>query len=87
MADDKYLIKVHKEGATNNWKQVKQSKLIGCFCCMNIFSSKLIVEYCIERDGEKTAICSSCGVDSILCDIGKFPINTKFLQKMNDYWF
>lgn len=87
MVDEEYLRKAHKEGATRNWNQVKLSKYVGCFCCLRIISSKSIIEYCIERDGEKTAICASCGIDSILCDAGDFTISIDILEKMNEYWF
>ena len=85
--DEEALRKAHREGATRNWKQVKRSTLVGCFCCLEIMPSELIVEYCYERDGDRTAMCAKCAIDSVLGDAGDFPVDQEFLTAMNRFWF
>ena len=84
---EEVLKKAHREGATKNWKQVKESSSVGCFYCLEVMPSDSIVEYCFERDGDRTAICARCGTDSVLGDAGDFPVNLEFLTAMNNYWF
>ena len=87
MTDEETLRKAHREGATRNWGQVRMSTLVGCFCCLEVMPSESIVEYCFERDGDRTAICARCGTDSVLGDAGDFPVDAEFLRAMNMYWF
>ena len=54
---------------------------------MEIMPSELIVEYCYERDGDRTAMCAKCAIDSVLGDAGDFPVDQEFLTAMNRFWF
>lgn len=70
-------------------KQVLQSKLCGCFYCLEIFSPREIEEW-IDNDEAgigQTALCPKCGVDSIIGSEAGFPLTREFLQVMHDYWF
>lgn len=67
-----------------NREQLSKSKLCGCFYCLNIFDPKLIVDWC---DGNKTAICPFCGIDSVIYDSKAYPVSKAFLEQMRKYWF
>lgn len=69
---------------SNNRKQLSKCNLCGCFYCLKIFNSKLIVDWC---DDEETAICPYCGIDSIIFDSKTYPISKEFLEQMKKYWF
>jgi hypothetical protein len=35
----------------------------------------------------QTALCATCGIDSVIGDRSGFPITEAFLSAMNRYWF
>jgi hypothetical protein len=69
----------------NNKAELESSKLCGCFYCLHIFSPAEIEEW-VDSD-ETTALCPSCGIDSVLGDISGFPITKEFLNRMHKHWF
>lgn len=83
--EDIYL-KAHK-ASFKNMKDLKNDTLCGCFYCLEIYNPKEIVEFVEEDNGEKTAICPYCGVDSVLGKSSGYPINKQFLGMMFKQWF
>ena len=55
-----------------------------CFYCKAEMDKSEIVDY-LEQ--ENTAICPKCGVDAILPDSVREPINKTLLTQLHDYWF
>lgn len=78
------LKKAHQY-CTNNKKQLNESTICGCFYCCKIYSPNEIKEYLNEGDG--TAICPYCGIDTVIAQNVGFKITKEFLKKMRDYWF
>lgn len=64
-----------------NKEKIESSKTCGCFYCLNIFSSKEVVEWV---DKGKTALCPKCGIDSVLPEM---YANKETLAKMQDIYF
>ena len=69
-----------------NFEAVKRSKKCGCFYCEKIFDADEVVDFVTERDGDKTAICPYCGVDSVIQD-ADVEITSDLLAKMYAEWF
>lgn len=90
MAESKYSInflkRAHKESIYHE-SRILKSKLCGCFYCKETFEPNKILEWTDEGSKKgKTAMCPSCGIDSVLDD--EFPIeNIDFLIQMNRLWF
>jgi hypothetical protein len=64
-----------------NRKSRVESKLCGCFCCLEVFPPNEIEVWFYG-----TAICPKCSVDSVIGSASGFPIDREFLKKMHDYW-
>lgn len=73
---------IHKF-SSNNVSSLISSKKYGCFCCLNINKVDTIHEWI---DNFTTALCGSCGIDSIIPD-NDIDIDIEMLTKMNSYWF
>ena len=65
--------------------EVEASDMCGCFFCLNMFSPTEIVDWLKEGDG--TALCPRCGIDSVIGSQSGYSITDSFLRKMNRYWF
>lgn len=87
MKHENNLIPAHRY-CTNNKPALQKDKVCGCFCCLKIYSPDEIREY-IEggSDGQGTAVCPYCGVDSVIGESSGFPVTGDFLRKMKEYWF
>ena len=70
---------------TDNKKELQNSKQCGCFHCLAIFASEEVKEYIKEGDG--TALCPKCGIDSVIGDASGVPITMDFLKEMQAHWF
>jgi ssDNA-binding Zn-finger/Zn-ribbon topoisomerase 1 len=55
----------------------------GCFYCQQTFPASEITEWI---DGEQSALCPKCGIDSVLPST-KTRIDAEFLEAMYDKWF
>jgi hypothetical protein len=88
------LKKAHDQ-CLHNKNTLQQSKLCGCFCCVTIF---IPADICIWLEEDRcshnsitseqaTAICPSCGVDSVIGDASGLPITESFLQAMHEQYF
>ena len=70
-----------------NKEQLEKSEKCGCFNCGEIFPPSEITDYVSDGDGEPTALCPYCHIDSVIGDASGFPITPRFLKDMNKRWF
>lgn len=77
------VVAAHKHSRLNRI-EIEKSKNCGCFYCLEVFSPKEIDDWI---DGEQTAICPYCGIDSVIGDASGYPITKEFLQEMKNHWF
>lgn len=78
------LQKAH-EHSRNNKKEILASKTCGCFYCREMFDPKEIKNWI--KEGEGTAQCPYCFIDSVIGDASGIPITSAFLQEMHRKWF
>jgi hypothetical protein len=72
----------------NHRVEINNSNQCGCFYCCSIFTPNQIEDWTDEVNGEgQTALCPSCGIDSVIGDSSGFEISKDFLGKMRSYWF
>ena len=77
------VIAAHKHSSKHR-AELEKSEKCGCFFCLRIYSPSEIEDW---TDGENTAICPHCSVDSVIGDASGYPITKEFLQEMRNYWF
>ena len=65
--------------------ELEASDRCGCFYCLAEFPAEEIERWLNEGDG--TAVCPRCGVDSVIGSASGFPINRDFLSGMHHRWF
>lgn len=82
--DNDDIVLAHRY-CTNNKKELQKDKKCGCFYCLKIYNPKKIFNWIMEGNG--TALCPFCGIDSVIGESSGYPIETDFLQKMKEYWF
>jgi len=70
-----------------NFNSIKASNKVGCFYCCKKFEPAEITDWITESDGQKTALCPKCPIDSVIGDACGVPITIKFLQAMHGYFF
>ncbi|WP_105175148.1 cytoplasmic protein [Pseudoalteromonas sp. T1lg122] len=63
---------------------LRNSDKCGCFYCLNIFGYQSIEFW---TDNDDTALCPSCGIDSVIGDDSGYPITKEFLSAMRHIWF
>lgn len=73
-----------RKHSRNNREEITHSHTCGCFHCRKRFNPAEITDWI---EGEKTAVCPVCGVDSIIGDAAGFPITVGLLKTMKAYWF
>src|SRR5215469_2369495 len=76
-------IRAHRH-ASQHRSELEKSSLCGCFYCMEQFLPNEIDEW---TDGDQTAMCPLCGIDSVIGSAAGFPISKEFLSRMHKYWF
>jgi hypothetical protein len=64
--------------------EIDASDLCGCFYCLDAFSATDIIEWV---DGDQTALCPRCGIDSVIGSASGYPIDKHFLLQMHDRFF
>ena len=81
------FIRIHNHHHYRN--EILNSEICGCFYCCQIFSSDKIIEWHGEDENgiEQIAICPKCGINSVLGSASGYPINSKFLKMMHEYFF
>ncbi|WP_321992642.1 cytoplasmic protein [Marispirochaeta aestuarii] len=77
---------IHKKSSSHE-QDIKNSKICGCFYCLNIFSPEEIDEWWDEKSGSKTATCPKCGIDAILPDSIGHEITEELLEEMKKKYF
>ncbi|HAH50431.1 MAG TPA: cytoplasmic protein [Balneola sp.] len=80
--------------SSHHREKLLQSNLCGCFYCLATYSPNEIEDWVDERkdsveieNSGQTALCPKCGIDSVIGDKSGYPIEKKFLKKMNKHWF
>ena len=78
------LVDAHAHSASNR-AELDRSKQAGCFYCCEVFDPKQIENWV---DDGQSALCPTCGMDSVIGDASGFPVTDKhFLKDMNKLWF
>lgn len=67
-----------------NMDEIRKSKLVGCYYCLFIYPPSEIKE---TTDDGKTAICTNCGIDSVLPDTSPFTLDNQTLKELHKIWF
>ena len=70
--------------SSHNRSMIERSKRCYCFNCMHIMDSSDIEVYI---DGDQTALCPECSIDSIIPDCVDEELNDGVISEMNKYWF
>jgi hypothetical protein len=78
------IVAAHKH-CTAHRAEIMASNQCGCFFCLRIFSPNEITEWLDEGDG--TAFCPHCGIDSVIGFRSGYPITRDFLGAMQKHWF
>ncbi len=81
---DQALSAAHSH-CTSNQAEIEASQVAGCFYCLSTYPASQVTEF---LDGEGTALCPECPVDSVIGDASGWPVgDPAFLAAMHDYWF
>ena len=72
------------EHSIDNKSKLYKSKIVGCYQCCEIYSPQEIQDYV---DNNQTALCSKCGIDSVLPDSIGFPITRQNLEILKAIYF
>ena len=78
------LAAAHKH-CFRNRSELQESEICGCFYCEKMFAPSEIEEW--TDDGDTTALCPKCGIDSVIGSSSGFPIVPAFLKAMNARFF
>ena len=70
--------------SSHNKSLIEKSKKCYCFNCMHVMDSGEIKVYI---DGEQTALCPECSIDSIIPGVVDESLNESVISEMNKYWF
>ena len=72
--------------SSNHRKELERSEICGCFHCCRTFTATVIEEWL--DDGNGTALCPYCGIDSVIGSTSGYPVGEQqFLQAMRLRWF
>ena len=72
--------------SSNHREMLEQDSKCGFFYCLEIFFPSEIKEW-LYCDNGHTALCTYCGIDSVIGESSGYPITKEFLKKMRNYWF
>ncbi len=70
--------------ASKHRAEVEASGRCGCFFCFRTFPPSLIKTW---TDSDQTALCPSCGVDSVIGSESAHRLDDMFLRKMHQHHF
>jgi hypothetical protein len=70
--------------SANHRSEIMESELCGCFYCLSTFIPTAIAEWV---DDGATALCPSCGIDSVLGSKAGHPLTNEYLGQMHRRWF
>ncbi|MDE6953251.1 MAG: cytoplasmic protein [Erysipelotrichales bacterium] len=80
------MIDAHKFYLNNKEILLNKDKKCGCFYCLEIFEPNEIKVWINDTNGT-TAVCTYCGIDSVIGKSSNVSITKEFLKKMKEYWF
>lgn len=88
------LLDAHKH-ATDNRSTIEASTVCGCFYCLHIFRPDEIMAWTgldLSRFDDPTAtadtaVCPSCGSESVIGNRSGYDIHAGFLSRMHEAWF
>lgn len=63
---------------------MEKSATAGCFYCLAVFPPTEVKEWI---DGQTTALCPKCGIDSVIPSTPEFPVDEDVLRQMEAHWF
>lgn len=87
MQEENIYDKAHKHSIFHR-KEIERSDLCGCFYCMHVFKPTEITQWIDDEGGVgQTALCPSCGIDSVIGNKAGYKIDKEFLRNMFDRWF
>ena len=81
--DAQRYIDAHKH-ASKHRAEVEASPRCGCFFCFRTFPPSSIKAW---TESEQTALCPSCGVDSVIGSASSYRLDDVFLRKMHGQFF
>lgn len=84
MSTDQPHVLAHSHSMRNR-QEIGESTSCGCFHCHAIFPPTEVVEWVDE--GDQTALCPYCGIDSVIGSASGYPITRAFLGQMRKRWF
>lgn len=71
--------------SSGHLREVLGSGRCGCFHCLETFAPSEVREWI---DAEQTALCPSCGIDSVIGDASGYPAGDRgFLRSMRQAYF
>jgi len=74
----------HKHSSRHR-REIQSSTVCGCFYCLATFPPQEIEQWLNE--GDSTALCPKCTIDSVIGSASGFPITESFLKRMHAVWF
>lgn len=69
--------------ATSNKQDLMKSDKAGCYYCRKIYPASEVKEFI---EGEDTALCPKCGIDSVLPD-SVYDLSIEKLRELHQFWF
>src|SRR4051794_313901 len=82
-ADTALLVAAHKH-STRHRVEVESSQSCACFFCFRKFPTSTIKAWI---DTDQTALCPSCGVDSVIGSAASVRLDDAFLRKLHQHFF
>lgn len=81
------IVEAHRHSSSHR-AEILRSEQCGCFYCLAVFPPASIVEWTDTVSGVgQTALCPTCGIDSVIGAAAGFPLTQDFLTRMNQLWF
>lgn len=81
------LLRLHYSTFRNE-KQIRNSETCGCFYCETIFKPEEVNSWCDgNEEGDRTALCPKCGMDSVIGDACGYRVNEALLNLMYRMFF
>jgi hypothetical protein len=84
MDDAPNVVEAHLHSSCHR-RELEASARCGCFYCLAVFSPQEIETWLDEGDG--TALCPRCCIDSVIGSASGLPITRAFLGEMHRHWF
>ena len=83
---EKKVLRAAHRASFKNGDAIRQSTLCRCFYCLKEFPAAE-ADLISEIDGQQTAWCPYCNIDSVLGDAQPFPFTYAFSKAMRKFWF